>query len=111
AGMDGVATGTARDVDELVDAKIAFARGCGADRVSLVGEADVQGGAVHFAVNADRGNVQFAAGAEDADGDFTAIGNQDFTEHRSLSSKANSIMRGSGSQDCASLACRKPRGV
>ncbi len=74
AGMNGVATGTACDVDQLIDAKIAFAGRSGADKVSLIGKPDVQRGAVHFAVNANRGNVQFAAGAQDAHGDFTAIG-------------------------------------
>ncbi len=73
-GMNGVAVGAAGDVDEFVDAEITFAGGRGADGVGFVGEADVERGAVGFAEDGDGADAQFATGAEDADGDFTAIG-------------------------------------
>src|ERR1700674_239769 len=92
AGMDGVAAGAAGDVDELVDAEIAFARGRGAEGVGFVGEADVEGGAVGFAEDRDRADAEFAAGAEDAHGDFAAIGDQDFVEHAGLAMLRNSSM-------------------
>ena len=38
--------------------------------------------AVHVAKNGDGLNAEFAAGAQDADGNFAAIGNQDFLEHK-----------------------------
>jgi hypothetical protein len=41
----------------------------------------VEGFAVGFAENGGGTDAKFAAGAQDADGDFTAIGNQDFFEH------------------------------
>jgi hypothetical protein len=34
----------------------------------------MEGGAVGFAEDGDGANAEFAAGAEDADGDFAAIG-------------------------------------
>ena len=72
--MNGVATGAARDVDQLIDAQIAFARGCGADGISFVGEANVQRGAVGFAEDGDGRDAEFAAGSDNANGDFAAIG-------------------------------------
>ncbi len=74
AWMNGVATGAACDVDQLVDAQIAFARGCGADGISFVGEANVQRGAVGFAEDGDGRDAEFAAGSDNANGDFAAIG-------------------------------------
>ena len=80
-GMQRVAAGAARDVHHFVDAQIAFAGRRGADGISLVGKADVQRGAVDFAENGDGRNAHFAAGAHDAHGDFTAIGDEDFFKH------------------------------
>ncbi len=74
AGMDGVAGGAAGNVDELVDAQIAFAGRRGADGISFVGETNVEGGAVGFAEHGDGADAEFATGAKDADGDFAAIG-------------------------------------
>ena len=67
--------------DDFVDVEIAFARGGGADRVGLVGEADVEGFAIDFAEDGDGTDAEFAAGAEDADCDFSSVGDQDFFEH------------------------------
>ena len=53
-GMDGVATRAARDVHELVDAKIAFARGSRTDGISLIGQADVE----RFAVGVAEATVE-----------------------------------------------------
>jgi hypothetical protein len=84
ARMDGVATGAARDMDYFFNAKIALARGRGPDGIGLIGEPDVQRFAVDFAENSDAANAQLAAGAQDAHGNFAAIGNQDFPEHGPL---------------------------
>ena len=80
-GMDGVGAGFSRYADDFVDVEIAFARGCCADRVGLVGEADVEGFAIDFAEDSDGTDAEFAAGAEDADCDFASVGYQDFFEH------------------------------
>ena len=91
--MNGVAAGAARDVHDLVDAQITFARRARADGVGFVGQADVEGFAVGFAENGDGSNAEFAASAQDAHGDFAAIGNQDFFEHAVLAMQRNSSMR------------------
>jgi hypothetical protein len=41
----------------------------------------VQRAAVHFGEHGHRADAQLAAGADDADGDFAAVGDQDFFEH------------------------------
>ncbi len=74
AGMDGVAVGTACDVDEFVNAEITFARRRGADGIGFIGQANMEGGAVGFAEDGDGANAEFAAGAEDAHGNFATIG-------------------------------------
>ncbi len=74
AGMDSVAAGAACDVDELVDAEITFAGGRGADGVGFVGQANVEGGAVGFTKDGGGADAEFAAGTENSDGDFAAIG-------------------------------------
>ena len=84
AGMDGVGAGFASDGDDFVDVEVAFARGCGADGVGLVGETDVEGFAVDVAEDGDGADAEFAAGAEDADCDFSPVGDQDFFEHEGV---------------------------
>src|SRR3989304_1226529 len=58
-----------------------LAWGSGADGVGFVGETNVERSAVGVAVNGNRGDAQLAAGAQEADGDFPAIGDEDFAEH------------------------------
>ena len=91
--MDGVATRAAGHVHQLIDAEVAFARRRRADSVGLVRKPDVQRFAVNFAEYRDRSNAQFTAGAEDPHGDFAAIGNQDFLEHRRVARKEFSMAR------------------
>ena len=79
--------------DRFVDAEITFAGRRGADEVGFVGEADMEGGAVGFAEDGDGADAEFAAGAEDAHGDFAAIGDQDFVEHADLAMLRDSSMR------------------
>lgn len=79
--MKRVATGAARDVHQFIYAEIAFARRRGADRIGLIGEANVKRIAVNFAENGYGFDAEFAAGADDAYGDFAAIGDEDFAEH------------------------------
>ena len=51
------------------------------DADGFVGEAHVQRVAVRLAVDGDGANAQLATGIENAQRDFAAIGNQNFTEH------------------------------
>ena len=47
-----------------------------ADEISLVRLEAVQGEAVFVGVNGDRADAQLVAGPKDADGDFTAVGDE-----------------------------------
>src|SRR5258708_11459720 len=62
-----------------------------ADR--LVGEAHRQRVAVRLAINGDGADAQLLARADDAQGDLSAIGNQDFLEHE-LQLSASPLLRG-----------------
>ena len=42
---------------------------------------DVHGIGVHLRINRHGADVQFLAGADDADGNFSAIGDQNFFKH------------------------------
>ena len=56
---------------------------CGtfAQGVGFIGEANVLEIAVSLGVNRDGLDAEFPAGAQDAQGDFAPVGNQDFTDH------------------------------
>jgi hypothetical protein len=76
--MDGIAFGATRYTNNFFNIEIAFA-GCGwAYGVGFVGQPDVQGFAVYLAENSGGADTEFATSPEDADGDFAAVGNQDF---------------------------------
>ena len=81
AGMHGIAARAAGGAQHVVDREITLARGRGADAIGFVGQAHVQRSAVDVAVDRHGANAQFAAGAQDAHGDLTAIGDQDLLEH------------------------------
>ncbi len=81
ARMYRIATGAARYIHELINAKIAFARGRGADGIGFIGEAHVKRLAIGITEDGDGADAQLAAGAQDAHGNLTAIGDQDFFEH------------------------------
>ena len=81
AGMDGVHVGDFRRADDAVDAQIAFVGGGFADADGFIGELDVHGVAVRLGINGHRADIQFLAGANDAHGDFSAVGYQNFFEH------------------------------
>ena len=81
AGVDGVGAVAAGGVQNAVDAQVAFGGGAGADVRRLIGHADVERGAVGVGVDGDAGDAHLAEGADDADGDLAAIGDQDLAEH------------------------------
>src|SRR5882757_3735734 len=82
--MHGVTASAPRHVHQFIEAKIAFARRGGTDRIRFVGEANVKRIAIHFAEDRDGFDAEFAAGADDAHGDFAAIGDENFAEHYSF---------------------------
>ena len=77
AGVDGVDVGDLGGADDGRDVQVA-ARALGrSDADGLVGEAHVRTVAVGLGVDGDGLDSQFLAGADDANGDFAAIGDQD----------------------------------
>src|SRR5580693_3851547 len=81
ARVNRVYIGNFGGADNLRDVEVAFAAARRPDADGFIGEADVQGIAVGFGVDCDGLDAQFPAGGKDAQGDFAAIGNQNFSEH------------------------------
>ena len=81
AGMDRVDVGDFRGADHLRDVQVAFARARRPDAHGFIRKAHVQRVAVGFGIDRDRGDAQFLARIDHAQGDFTAIGDQDFSKH------------------------------
>ena len=81
AGVDRLRLAAARHVEDFVHVQVGLAGRGGTDRVGVVGLANVQRFAVHVGENGDGLNAHFAAGANDAHCNFTAIGDQDSFEH------------------------------
>ena len=80
-GVYGVGPGLPGRVDDPVHAEITVRGRRVADAVRLVGELDVQGGAVRFREHGRRFNAHLPARADHPDGDLAAVCDQDFPEH------------------------------
>ena len=78
--MQGVTVGAPRNLHQLVDAEIAFARWRRADGVGFLGQSQVQRGPIRVAINRHGSNAHFPAGTDDTHGDFAAIGDKNFSE-------------------------------
>jgi hypothetical protein len=83
--MDGVGARLARGVDQLLGVQVGLARVRLPDRDGLVGLADVEGIPVGVRVDGDRGELQLATGADHAESDLAAVGDQDLAHHPSPS--------------------------
>src|SRR4029079_15291227 len=81
ARMDGVALGRGRGSDEGRYAEVAVGGERRPDVNRAVGEADVETFAVGRGVDGDGLDTELPAGADDADGDLAAVGDQDALEH------------------------------
>jgi hypothetical protein len=75
--VNGVGVVGAGGGEDLVDAEVVIQMG------GLVCLADVEGGAVNVGINGNGGDAHFAQSADDAESDFAAVGNEDFSEHPS----------------------------
>src|SRR5438067_2254584 len=75
--MDRVRAGGLGDAHERLDREVAFRRRGRADRIGLVGHQDVQRFAVDVGIDGDRRQAFFAAAADHAAGDLSAIGDED----------------------------------
>src|ERR1700694_4000383 len=81
--MDRIASRAFGDFDDPRAGEVALASRRRADRVGGVGSADVQRVAVDLAVDSGRADAEVVAGANDAERDLAAIGDEDGGERRS----------------------------
>ena len=82
AGVHAVDAGALDDAEDRVGVEVALGRGLAAERVRLVGVADVERVPVELGVDRDGGDPQLAARPHHADGDLAAVGDQDLLEQR-----------------------------
>ena len=81
AGVDRLGAGGVGCGDDFVDAQIGFG-GLGGSQVhGGVGGLDVSGVSVGVGVDGDCSDAQSATGADDAQGDFAAVGDEYGIEH------------------------------
>ena len=69
-------------VDDQLGLEVGFRRRRGAEPDALVGHADMRRAGVGIGIDRDRLDPHPLRGADDAAGDFPAIGDQDFLEHQ-----------------------------
>ena len=81
AGVHGVGTGTPRDVEQLGHVEVRLGRPGTSQGVRLVRDAHVQRLPVGVGVDGDGPDAGVTAGAGDADGDLTAVGDEDLGDH------------------------------
>jgi len=74
--MDGVRTSLAGDFENKIAAQIGFGGWSWAKPMGLVRMEHVQGGAVCVRVDGDGSDAEFAAGTDDAQGNFTTVGDE-----------------------------------
>ena len=81
AGVDRLRASLLGGVDDLVDHEIALRGGRGADEDAFVSHIHRETVAIGFREHDGRLDAQPSGGADNADGDLAAIGDQDFIEH------------------------------
>ena len=82
--MDGIGAGQPGDADQFVDLQIASTgpRCALADQIGLVGLEAVQRQLVLFGIDGDGLDAELVGGAEHADGDFAAVGDEDLLDRQ-----------------------------
>ena len=93
AGVDRVHVGNFRSRDDTGDLEIAFRAGAWADADGLISEMDVHRIDVRLRINGHRFDIKLFAGADDTEGDFTTVGDENFAEHEKV---VGFWVRGSG---------------
>ena len=81
ARVDRVGAGDLGGGDQARNVEIRLARRRRADADVVVGEANVERLAIGLGVHGDRLHAELAAGADDAQRDLAAVGDEDFLEH------------------------------
>ena len=86
-GVDGFGAGSPRHLDQPVHAQVTLRGTRTADMHRLIGIAHMQRRAIHIGIDGYRRDAEVARGADDAHGDFTAIGNQNLVEWSRLQTR------------------------
>ncbi|OSY53894.1 hypothetical protein BG846_00430 [Streptomyces fradiae ATCC 10745 = DSM 40063] len=94
AGVHGVGAGREGRGDDEVAAQVGVGGGRARQPHGRVGLPHVQGARVRVGVHGDRADAEVAAGAEDAAGDLTAVGDEQGLDHGSLTSGRRRSRRG-----------------
>src|SRR6185437_8876362 len=81
ARMYGLGAGCFRGGEDGFDVQVAFAGGGGADADGLVGHGDMQRGGVGIGIDGDGADAEPLGRAHNADGDFSAIGDEEAAKH------------------------------
>ena len=82
ARMDRLGAGRLAGVNDLVDREIGLSRGRRTNGDRLIGHFDVERILIGFRIDGDGLDAHAARRLDDAAGDFTAVGDEDFLEHR-----------------------------
>lgn len=82
AGVDRLGTTVSRDLNDLVDGEIAFARRGWTDTIRLVGVADVERVTVGLGVDRDRSQPELGAGPQHPNRDLAPVRDEHFAERR-----------------------------
>jgi hypothetical protein len=80
--VDRLHVGNFRGADDACDLEVAVHRGGRPDTDGLVGQLQVGSIAVGLAEDGDHLDSQVSASADHAQGNFTAVGNQNALEHK-----------------------------
>ena len=81
AQVENIDVGDLGGADDAADLQVALGARAGPDANRMVSELHVHRVDIGFGVNSDRFDVEFTASANDAEGDFATVGNQDAFEH------------------------------
>ncbi len=81
AGVDGIDIRDLGRADDAVNAQVTLVAGGLADTDRFIRKLHVHRVGIHVRIDRHRADVQLLASADDADGNFSAIGYQDFFKH------------------------------
>ncbi len=101
-GVDGTGTGTLCNLEDQIATQIGLRGGSGTESISLIRFEHVRGGAVSVGIDGDSGESEFTAGAQNAEGNFAAIRDENFAKH---------LKQGTGSRVQRTGKMRSPRFV
>src|ERR1700691_713617 len=79
--MNRVHIGNFSGANHLRDVQVTLARSGRADTYGLVGKPNVQRISIRFGIDRYRGDIQLLTRIDDAQGDFTSVGDKDFSKH------------------------------